>query len=97
MIRVEIPETGFLELEHFVTDFSGTLSEDGALLKGVKEKLDELSGKLKIHVLTSDTFGRARGKLEGVNCTIYVLEGKGHVVQKGNSSVPPPVSGGVPQ
>lgn len=82
MIRVEIPGTGFFEFEHFVTDFSGTLSEDGMLLPGVKEKLNELSGKLKIHVLTSDTFGRAREELEGVNCTIHVLEGKEHVVQK---------------
>ena len=29
LIRVEIPGSGLLEFEHFVTDFSGTLSEDG--------------------------------------------------------------------
>jgi soluble P-type ATPase len=82
MLRVEIPGSGFLELEHFVTDFSGTLSEDGALLPEIKDKLNELSGKLKIHVLTSDTFGRAKKELEGVNCTLHVLEGKGHTIQK---------------
>ncbi|MDI6889919.1 MAG: HAD hydrolase family protein [Thermodesulfovibrionales bacterium] len=82
MIRIEIPGSGLLELEHFVTDFSGTLSEDGILLPGVREKLEELSGKLKIHVLTSDTFGRARKELEGVNCVLHVLEGERHVVQK---------------
>ena len=82
MITVEIPGSGFLELEHFVTDFSGTLSEDGSLLPGIKEKLNELSGKLRIHVLTSDTFGRAGKELEGVNCTLHVLEGEGHVIQK---------------
>ena len=82
MIRLEIPGSGFLELEHFVTDFSGTLSEDGALLPEIKDKLNELSGKLKIHVLTSDTFGRAKKELEGVNCTLHVLEGKGHTIQK---------------
>ena len=82
MIRLEIPGSGFLELEHFVTDFSGTLSEDGALLPEIKNKLNELSGKLKIHVLTSDTFGRAKKELEGVNCTLHVLEGKGHTIQK---------------
>lgn len=79
---MEIPGSGFLELEHFVTDFSGTLSEDGALLPEIKDKLNELSGKLKIHVLTSDTFGRAKKELEGVNCTLHVLEGKGHTIQK---------------
>lgn len=82
MIRLEIPGSGFLELEHFVTDFSGTLSEDGALLPEIKDKLNELSGKIKIHVLTSDTFGRAKKELEGVNCTLHVLEGKGHTIQK---------------
>jgi soluble P-type ATPase len=82
MIRVEIPGTEFLELEHFVTDFSGTLSEDGIMLLGVKEKLEELSKKIKIHVLTSDTFGRAKKELEGVNCTLHVLEGEGHTIQK---------------
>jgi soluble P-type ATPase len=84
MIRVDIPGSGPIEFEHFVTDFSGTLSEDGMLLPGVKDKLNELSGKLKVHVLTSDTFGRARKELEGINCVVNVLEGEGHVFQKEN-------------
>jgi soluble P-type ATPase len=82
MVKVEIPGYGLLELEHFVTDFSGTLSEDGGVLPGVKEKLNELSSKLKIHVLTSDTFGRAEKELKGVNCILHVLKGGGHVFQK---------------
>jgi soluble P-type ATPase len=82
MIRVEIPGSEFLELEHFVTDFSGTLSEDGIMLPGIKEKLEELAKKIKIHVLTSDTFGRAKKELKGVNCTLHVLTGKGHIIQK---------------
>lgn len=82
MIKIEIPASGVLHIEHFVTDFSGTLSEDGLMLSGVKGMLNELSEKLKIHVLTSDTFGRAKRELEGVNCTLHVLEGEGHIVQK---------------
>jgi soluble P-type ATPase len=82
MVKVEIPGYGPLELEHFVTDFSGTLSEDGVVLPGVREKLNELSSKLKIHVLTSDTFGRAEKELNGVNCILHVLKGEGHVFQK---------------
>jgi soluble P-type ATPase len=82
MIRIDIPGFGLLKLEHFVTDFSGTLSEDGRVLPEVKEKLNTLSEKLKVHVLTSDTFGMARKELEGVNCTLHVLEGEGHVFQK---------------
>lgn len=82
MIKLDIPEFGLLELEHFVTDFSGTLSEDGKVLPGVIEKLNELSEQLNIHVLTSDTFGRAQQELKGVNCILHILEGEGHIFQK---------------
>jgi soluble P-type ATPase len=84
MIEIDIPGYGSLKLEHFVTDFSGTLSEDGRVLPAVKDKLNELSRKLRIHVLTSDTFGMARQELEGVECALHVLEGTGHVFQKEN-------------
>lgn len=82
MIKLDIPGFGLIELEHFVTDFSGTLSEDGKVLPGVIEKLNELSKQLNIHVLTSDTFGRAQQELKGVNCILHILEGEGHTVQK---------------
>ena len=82
MIEIDIPGSDTLKLEHFVTDFSGTLSEDGIVLPGVREKLQALSEKLQIHVLTSDTFGRAKEELKGLNCIVHVLEGEGHTAQK---------------
>ena len=82
MIQIDIPEFGILTLAHFVTDYSGTLSEDGRVLPEVREKLNALAGELKVHVLTSDTFGMAKKELEGVNCTLHVLEGEGHTLQK---------------
>lgn len=82
MIAVDIPGSGLAEIEHFVTDFSGTLSEDGSLLPGVKEKLNELADKVQVHVLTSDTFGRAHKELEGINCTVHILDGDDHTGQK---------------
>jgi soluble P-type ATPase len=84
MIQIDIQEFGILKLEHFVTDYSGTLSEDGRVLPEVKEKLNALSERLKVHIITSDTFGMARKELEGVNCTLHVLEGPGHTAQKEN-------------
>ncbi len=82
MITLDIPGSGLKEIAHFVTDFSGTLAEDGFLIRGIKDKLNELSGMVQVHVLTSDTFGKARGELEGINCTIHVLEGDDHTGQK---------------
>jgi soluble P-type ATPase len=82
MIVIDIPGNDHLVLEHFVTDYSGTLSEDGSLLAGVKEKLNKLAAKLQIHVLTSDTFGKAKDEMKGVRCTVHVLEGTDHTKQK---------------
>lgn len=82
MISIEIPGNIRLDIEHFVSDFSGTLSEDGVLLSGVREKLNELAEKVHVHVLTSDTFGKARKELEGINCTVHILDGPDHTGQK---------------
>jgi soluble P-type ATPase len=82
MISIDIPGSGTIEVEHVVTDFSGTLSEDGVLIPGVREKLNELAGKVHVHVLTSDTFGKARNELEGIVCTVHILDGGDHTGQK---------------
>ena len=82
MIRLDIPGFGILELRHLVSDFSGTLAEDGVLLPKIQEKLRELSGHLTVHVITSDTFGTAREELSGVTCRLQVLEGHRHLEQK---------------
>jgi len=82
MLKIEIPGFGHVELEHLVTDFTGTLSVDGRLVEGVREKLVELSGSLKIHVLTSDTFGTAENELKGIDCELHILTGEDHDVQK---------------
>jgi soluble P-type ATPase len=82
MMRIEIPDFGPVEIEHLVSDYSGTLSEDGKIVPGVNELLNKLSDELTVHVLTSDTFGMAVKELEGVNCTMNVLDGKRHDLQK---------------
>ena len=82
MIRVDVPGNIRLDIEHFVTDFSGTLSEGGNLIAGVRQKLNELAAKIDVHVLTSDTFGKARTELEGLTCKVSILEGTDHTGQK---------------
>ncbi|MBC7105750.1 MAG: ATPase P [Firmicutes bacterium] len=74
MLRVEIPGRGPLELEHLVLDFTGTLSRDGSLLPGVRERLEELARHLKIYVLTADTFGTAREACRGLPAEVRLLE-----------------------
>jgi soluble P-type ATPase len=88
MIEVDIPGYGKIELEHLVMDYNGTLACDGHVIEGVKDRLDRLSEKLSIHVLTADTFGKVAGALEESPCHISILpltdqaEGKRDYVEK---------------
>jgi soluble P-type ATPase len=82
MIEIEIPGFGLLKLQHFVSDFSGTLSADGKLLPGVGERLNRITGILKVHILTADTFGMAQEELLDIKCALQILNGNRHDVQK---------------
>jgi P-type E1-E2 ATPase len=84
MIKIDVPGFGPVQLKHFVSDFTGTLSVDGRLLPGVKERLNGIAGDLTVHILTADTFGRARAELEGIQCVITILSGEDHDIQKRN-------------
>jgi len=82
MFKIDIPGFGLVNLEHLVSDFTGTLSVDGRLLQGVRGQLNEIAKFLKVHILTADTFGKAKEELNGINCEIHLLSGEDHDVQK---------------
>ncbi len=82
MLEIDIPGFGPVRLEHVVADFTGTLSVDGVLLPGVRERLGKVSEFLKLHVLTADTFGKAKEELAGVKCQFHLLQGSDHDTQK---------------
>jgi len=54
---VEIPGRDPLALEHLVLDVNGTLTDRGALIDGVAERLARVGEALEIHLLSADTFG----------------------------------------
>jgi P-type E1-E2 ATPase len=56
-VRVEIPGREPLELEHLVLDVNGTLTDRGALIEGVSERLRDVGEGLRSHLLSADTFG----------------------------------------
>ena len=74
MIRIDIPGLDTLEIKHLVCDYTGTLSEDGELCPGIKERFTTLAENLEIHVLTADTFGKAREALADLPCTVHVFK-----------------------
>ncbi len=82
MLEVDIPGFGKIELEYLVSDFTGTLSVNGKLIPGVKERFEKISEFLKIYVLTADTFGKARDELKDLPCEVILLSGSDQDKQK---------------
>jgi soluble P-type ATPase len=59
MISISIPGWGNIEIENIVLDLNGTIATDGKIPSEVKEKINCLSDKVKIYILTADTQGTA--------------------------------------
>ena len=74
---LSIPGFGRLRLQHLVLDYNGTLALDGRPLPGARPRLERLARSLRIHVITADTFGKARSGLRGVTCKLEILTGGG--------------------
>jgi soluble P-type ATPase len=66
MIKIEIPGWGAIEVENFVIDLNGTLATDGKIPPEIKKKLNELSEKAGIYILTADTLGTAVEDCQGI-------------------------------
>ncbi|MCP5115614.1 MAG: ATPase P [bacterium] len=81
-IQIDIPGLGPLDIRHLVTDYTGTLSHGGVAATEVKELLAQITGRLEVHVLTSDTFHTVRRELAPLHLQIHILDGDGHDRQK---------------
>lgn len=67
VISISIPGWGNMEIENIVLDLNGTIATDGKIPSGVKEKINSLSEKVKIYILTADTQGTASEEIHGMN------------------------------
>jgi len=92
LIEIHIPGAETLHLDYLVLDYNGTLAVDGVLLPGTAEMLCRLAEQLALHVVTADTFGKAREVLADIPCELAILpEGnqdaaKLHYVENLNAS-----------
>ncbi|MCX6556722.1 MAG: ATPase P [Candidatus Aminicenantes bacterium] len=83
MIEINIPgKDEILEIKDLVLDFNGTLALDGKIKPRVGELLVELSRQLRIHILTAATFGNVENEIQGIPCTLKILNGSDHTGQK---------------
>ncbi len=55
MIEVSLPGRDTIQIQHLICDVNGTIALDGHLLEGVKEKFEEISRKVQIHLVTANT------------------------------------------
>ena len=59
MVKIDIPGWENLEIENIVLDMNGTVATDGRISQEVKVKIDSLSEKFRIYLLTADTYETA--------------------------------------
>lgn len=82
MITIDIPGFKMICCEHLVLDFNGTLAIDGKIKDGVMQALNSLATNVKVHVITADSFGKAKDELKDIKCELAILNGKNHDQQK---------------
>jgi soluble P-type ATPase len=84
MLGIEIPGFKRLFLTNLVLDYNGTLACDGKVIAGVGKRLELLSDRLQVHVLTADTFASAREELAKLPCTVSVIPLENQAETKGD-------------
>jgi soluble P-type ATPase len=73
-VTVKIPDKRTFVFENLVLDYNGTLAVDGILKKEVNPLIKELSKKLKIFVLTADTFGNVSEQMKDMPVSVTILQ-----------------------
>jgi len=82
MITINIPGWGDMEIKNILLDMNGTIARDGKISPGVKEKINSLSGKVKVYVLTADTQGTAGEEIRNLEVELVKLPGKDSKIGK---------------
>ena len=76
MIGIDIPGWGNIEIENIVLDLNGTIATDGKIPSEVKEKINSLSKKTIIYILTADTQGTASVEISDMEVELLKVSEK---------------------
>lgn len=83
MLKVNIPGWKEIEIKNVVFDYNGTIAEDGIIRSEVKEKIEKLHEiGLNIFVLTADTYGCAKQRLEGLPIDLKIFDNDNAAINK---------------
>jgi len=73
LIKTDIPGRGNMEIENILLDLNGTIATDGKIPLDVREKINLLSEKVTIYILTADTQGTAEEEVRGMNADMIKI------------------------
>ncbi|KGG80723.1 haloacid dehalogenase [Caloranaerobacter azorensis H53214] len=84
MIEIDIPSYKQLKIKYVVFDYNGTLAVDGIISSATKQRLEKLSKKVKIYILTADTYGNVRENIKDVNVNFKIISQENGKIDKLN-------------
>jgi soluble P-type ATPase len=84
LLEVDVPGWQRLRLDELVLDVNGTLTSDGVLLPGTRERVAAVRSILEVRLLSADTFGRLDSIAAELGVTSQRLaSGEPEALQKG--------------
>ena len=73
-VHVPVPGGEDLHLEHLVLDANGTLTDRGEPITAAIIALERLRERLRLHLLTADTFGTAAALAASLRCEFHNVQ-----------------------
>ena len=73
MITLDIPGWGNMDVENIVFDLNGTIATDGKIPTEVRGKINALSGRINIYILTADTQGTAGEEMKDLKAKLVTV------------------------
>jgi soluble P-type ATPase len=81
-VILNIPGFGDRHVTTLLSDYDGTLSCDGTVTAELRSRLNELSQKVDVHILTADRKVKSRACLGGLPLTVHILSASDQDIQK---------------
>jgi soluble P-type ATPase len=75
MITLDIPGWGNMEIENILLDLNGTIATDGKIPTEVREKINSLSDRVSIYILTADIQGTADEEVRDLKAKLIKIPG----------------------
>lgn len=75
VIKIEIDGFGKIEAKYLVSDLNGTLAMYGKVSPETKELINQLKPKIKIYILSADTFNNGKDIADDLGVEFHKLSG----------------------